>query len=122
MMTWLSSSPWLVKEIAVMRLGSGLRRERPVIPSKRGISAAQRPTISWPGGAHHGGSRTNEMAGVQVKLTNLRDSNERYIAANFGKSSFAILMSVKVVQNKASTPDFSGGRDVLYQWRQPSDR
>jgi hypothetical protein len=54
--------------------------------------------------------------------TNLRDSNERYIAANFGKSSFAILMSVKVVQNKASTPDFSGGRDVLYQWRQPSDR
>ncbi len=54
--------------------------------------------------------------------TNLRDSNERYIAANFGKSSFAILMSVKVVQNKASTPDFSGGRDVLYQWRQSSDR
>jgi hypothetical protein len=54
--------------------------------------------------------------------TNLRDSNERYIAANFGKSPFAILMSVKVVQNKASTPDFSGGRDVLYQWQQPSDR
>ena len=47
----------------------------------------------------------------------LRDTNERYIAANFGDSnSFVILMSVKVIKNRAMTPDFSTPGVVLYQW------
>jgi hypothetical protein len=47
----------------------------------------------------------------------LRESNERYITANFGDSdSFAILMSVKVLKNKAMTPDFNSPGVVLYQW------
>ena len=49
--------------------------------------------------------------------THLRDSNERYIAANFGNStSFAILMSVQVIRNRTMTPDFSSDGVVLYQW------
>jgi hypothetical protein len=49
--------------------------------------------------------------------THLRDANERYIAANFGDAiSFAILMSVKVIMNRAVTPDFSTNGVVLYQW------
>jgi hypothetical protein len=48
---------------------------------------------------------------------NLRDSNEHYIAANFGDSdSWAVLMSVKVIKNQAMTPDFSSPGVVLYQW------
>ena len=47
----------------------------------------------------------------------LRESNERYISANFGGSeSFAILMSVKVIKNKVMTPDFNSPGVVLYQW------
>ena len=47
----------------------------------------------------------------------LRDNNERYIAANFGDSdSFAILMSVKVIRNEVATPDFNSPGVVLYQW------
>jgi hypothetical protein len=49
--------------------------------------------------------------------THLRDFNERYISANFGNStSFAILMSVQVIENKAMTPDFSTDGVVLHQW------
>ena len=49
--------------------------------------------------------------------THLRDANERFISANFGNSaSFAILMSVKVINNKTMTPDFSGNGVVLYKW------
>lgn len=52
--------------------------------------------------------------------TSLRDSNERYIAANFGNSaSFVILMRVRVIQNKATTPDFNSKGVVLYQWHEP---
>jgi hypothetical protein len=51
--------------------------------------------------------------------THLRDANERYISANFGNStSFAILMSVKVINNKTMTPDFAGRGVVLYRWSQ----
>ena len=51
--------------------------------------------------------------------THLRDANERYISANFGNSaSFAILMSVRVINNKTITPDFSGKGVVLYHWSQ----
>jgi Helix-turn-helix domain len=47
----------------------------------------------------------------------LRDSNERYIAEKFGNSpSFAILMSVKVIEGKTMTPDFNSPGGVLYQW------
>ncbi len=49
----------------------------------------------------------------------LRDANERYIATHFGNSeSFAILMSVQVIRNKAMTPDLSSPGVVLYQWSQ----
>jgi hypothetical protein len=51
--------------------------------------------------------------------THLRDANERFISANFGNSaSFAILMSVKVINNKTMTPDFSSNGVVLYKWSQ----
>jgi hypothetical protein len=53
--------------------------------------------------------------------THLRDSNERFIAAQFGNSaSFAILMSVQVIRNKTMTPDFSSDGVVRYRW--PGDR
>jgi|HubBroStandDraft_4_1064222.scaffolds.fasta_scaffold28036_3 hypothetical protein len=51
--------------------------------------------------------------------TSFRDANERYISKHFGNSeSFAILMSVKIINNKAMTPDLSGRGVVLYQWSQ----
>lgn len=47
----------------------------------------------------------------------LRDGNERYIAANFGDvRPFAILMSVPIINNKTMTPDFNSSGVVLYQW------
>lgn len=47
----------------------------------------------------------------------MRDANERYISTTFGGSeSFAILMSVKVIKNKAMTPDFNSADVVLFQW------
>ena len=54
--------------------------------------------------------------------THLRDANERYISTKFGNSaSFAILMSVKVINNETVTPDFSGKGVVLYRWSQDVD-
>jgi len=54
--------------------------------------------------------------------THLRDANERYISTNFGNSaSFAILMSVKVINNETVTPDFSGKGVVLFRWPQDVD-
>jgi transcriptional regulator with XRE-family HTH domain len=51
--------------------------------------------------------------------THIRDANERFITAQFGNStSFAILMSVKVINNKTITPDFNLNGVVLYQWSQ----
>ena len=47
----------------------------------------------------------------------MREGNEKYISTNFGDAqSFAILMSVKVIKNKAMTPDFNGRDVILYQW------
>ena len=47
----------------------------------------------------------------------LRDGNERYISTHFGDSdSFAIVMGVKVIKNKAITPDFNSPNVVLYEW------
>lgn len=49
----------------------------------------------------------------------LRDGNESYISTNFGDArSFGILMSVKVLENQAMTPDFNSPDVVLYQWPQ----
>jgi hypothetical protein len=70
------------------------------------------------------GIHSRGVIGAVRALTDaqLRDANEHYIAANFGDSnSFAILMSVKVIKNKAMTPDFSTPGVVLYQWPRGSD-
>jgi hypothetical protein len=49
----------------------------------------------------------------------MRESNERYISTNFGDAqSFAILMSVKVIKNRAMTPDFNSPDVVLCTWGQ----
>lgn len=65
------------------------------------------------------GIHSRGVYGAVRSLTDsqLRDGNERYIAANFEKpDSFAILMSVKVIKNQAMTPDFHSHGVVLYQW------
>jgi hypothetical protein len=49
----------------------------------------------------------------------LRDGNEQYIATRFGDAeSFAIMMSVEVIKNKAITPDFNSSGTILYTWSQ----
>ena len=69
------------------------------------------------------GIHSRGVYGAVRSLTDakLRDANERYISANFGNSeSFAILMSVQMIENKAMTPAFgpkgscstSGRRDI----------
>jgi len=65
------------------------------------------------------GVHSRGVYGAVRSLTDakLRDGNERFIATNFGDTeSFAILMSVKVIKNKAMTPDFNSPDVVLYQW------
>lgn len=65
------------------------------------------------------GIHSRGVYGAVSSLTDesLRDANERYISANFkNPESFAILMSVKVINNKAMTPDLSGPGVVLYRW------
>ena len=65
------------------------------------------------------GTHSRGVYGAVRTLTDaeLRDSNERYIATAFGDSnSFAILMSVQVIKNRAITPDFNSPDTVLYQW------
>lgn len=83
-------------------------------------------TLSICNGIHSRG-----VYGAVRSLTDarLRESNERYISDNFGSSgSFAILMSVKVIERRAVTPDFNSLDGVLYQWPQrprhitPADR
>jgi hypothetical protein len=67
------------------------------------------------------GIHSRGVYGAVRSLTDahLRDANERYISLNFSNpASFAILMSVQVIKNKAMTPDFSGDGVVLYQWPQ----
>jgi hypothetical protein len=67
------------------------------------------------------GIHSRGVYGAARSLTdaNLRDANERYIAAHFGQAdSFAILMSVQVIKNKGMTPEFSRGGVVLYAWPQ----
>jgi len=65
------------------------------------------------------GIHSRGVYGAVRTLTDLqlRDANERYIAARFKNSkSFAMLMSVQVIKNKPMTPDFNSPGVVLYQW------
>lgn len=67
------------------------------------------------------GIHSRGVFGAVRSLTDkeLRDSNERYISANFGDArSFAILMSVTVIRNKAMTPDFNSPDVIRYKWAQ----
>jgi hypothetical protein len=67
------------------------------------------------------GIHSHGVTGAVRTLTDaeLRDGNERYISMNFGDAkSFAILMSVTVIKNKAITPDFNSPDVVLYQWEE----
>lgn len=70
------------------------------------------------------GIHSRGVFGAVRSLTDaeLRDSNESYISENFGDArSFGMLMSVKVIKNKAMTPDFKSRDVVLYQWAQNAD-
>ena len=65
------------------------------------------------------GIHSRGVYGAVRSLTDaeMREGNEKYISTNFGDAqSFAILMSVKVIKNKAMTPDFNSHDVVLYQW------
>lgn len=65
------------------------------------------------------GIHSRGVLGAVRALTDarLRDSNERYIVANFADPSiFAILMRVSVIAGQAMTPDFQAPNCVLYQW------
>ena len=67
------------------------------------------------------GIHSRGVYGAVRSLTDaqLREANERYIAANFGRSeSFAILMSVKIINAKTITPDFNIEGVVRFQWPQ----
>jgi hypothetical protein len=69
------------------------------------------------------GIHSRGVYGAVRSLTDaeLRDGNERYISAQFGNArSFAIVMSVKVIRNKAMTPDFNSPNVILYKWAQDS--
>jgi transcriptional regulator with XRE-family HTH domain len=71
------------------------------------------------------GIHSRGVYGAVRSLTDmhLRDANERYISGTFGNSaSFAILMSVRVINNKTITPDFSGNGVVLYRWSQDVEK
>jgi hypothetical protein len=65
------------------------------------------------------GIHSRGVYGAVRTLTDLkmREKNEKYISTNFaGARSFAILMSVKVIKNEATTPDFNTTDVVLYKW------
>ena len=64
------------------------------------------------------GIHSRGVLGAVRSLTDarLRDSNERYIAANFRNSeSFVILMRVPVFEGQAMTPEFKNPDIVLYK-------
>jgi hypothetical protein len=67
------------------------------------------------------GIHSRGVYGAVRSLTDaqLRDANERYIAAHFKQSdSFAILMGVQVITNRGMTPDLNGEGVVRYRWPQ----
>jgi hypothetical protein len=65
------------------------------------------------------GVHSRGVFGAVRSLTDarLRDANEKYISSNFDSESFLILMSVKVIEGKTMTPDFSSTDGVLYLWQ-----
>lgn len=65
------------------------------------------------------GIHSRGVMGAVRSLTDarLRESNERYIANNFGDArQFGILMRIKVIEGHSMTPDFNIAGTVLYQW------
>ena len=65
------------------------------------------------------GIHSRGVYGAVRSLTDarLRDSNERYISANFGSAgSFLILMSVNVIEGITMTPDFNSPDGIIHQW------
>lgn len=71
------------------------------------------------------GVHSRGVLGAVRALTDarLRDSNEEYLAQNFGDSTaFAVLMRVPIIAGHAMTPDFNAPECVLYQWPSDSDK
>jgi hypothetical protein len=65
------------------------------------------------------GIHSRGVYGAVRSLTDaeMRESNERYISTHFvDAKSFAMLVSVKVIRNKAMTPDFHTPGVILYSW------
>jgi hypothetical protein len=65
------------------------------------------------------GIHSRGVYGAVRSLTDaeMREGNERYISTKFSDAkSFAILMSVPVIRNKAMTPDFNTAEVVRFHW------
>lgn len=65
------------------------------------------------------GIHSRGVLGAVRSLTDarLRESNEGYIAANFGSAeTFVILTRVQVIEGKTMTPDFKISNTVLFRW------
>ena len=57
------------------------------------------------------------LADMQSRESQLRESNEEYLAENFEDiSNFAILMRVPVIEGRTMTPDFHNTNNILYRW------
>lgn len=100
---------WADKDKTVLLKDVGLLAR---VPNPLNVSR----TLTMCNGIHSRG-----VYGAVRALTDaqLRDGNERYISANVEDAgSFAMLMSVNIIQNKAMTPDFNNPDTVLYQWIQ----
>lgn len=98
---------WMDKDKKVLTADVGLLARVP-----NPLNASRTLTIC--NGIHSRG-----VYGAARSLTDaqLRDGNEQYISTNFkGAGSFAVLMSVKIINNKVMTPDFNSPDVVLYQW------
>jgi transcriptional regulator with XRE-family HTH domain len=98
--TWLTTDPpELIEDVGLLA-----RMPNPLNSSR---------TLTVCNGVHSRG-----VYGAVRSLTDsqLRDSNEQYIADNFPDKEFCILMRVQVIEGRALTPDFKSPGTVLYQW------
>jgi hypothetical protein len=69
------------------------------------------------------GIHSRGVYGAVRSLTDaeMREGNERYISTQFGDAkSFAMLVSVMVIRNKAMTPDFNRPGVIVYRWSDAS--
>jgi hypothetical protein len=69
------------------------------------------------------GIHSRGVYGAARTLTDaeMRKENEHYLSTQFGEAkSFAILVSVMVIRNKAMTPDFNNPGVILYRWSDAS--